>query len=112
MNGLSNALIQQTGPSTQVETGTLELENYSNGGIPLFYTKTGLVAEDNGGVQLAPNTYGAYFTYNVTATGITGFGPNQSGTITSGTFAFYGDVGQNDIFNRPVRVPLAAPHRQ
>src|SRR5579872_1877898 len=97
MNGLSNALIQQTGLTTQTETGTLELSSFSNGIVPLSTGKTGLSPEDNSGIGVA-NTYGIYALYNVNVSGLSGFGPNQTGTVTGGSFTFYGDIGGNDIF--------------
>lgn len=94
MNGLSNALIQQTGVTTQTETGTLQLENYSLGGALLSHNVTGLDAEAGDA-----NSYGAYFKYTVNVSGLTGLeAPSAHGVITGGSFTFYGDVGNNDTF--------------
>lgn len=94
INGLSNALIQQTGATTQTETGTLQLENYSLGGALLSHNVTGLDAEAGDA-----NSYGGYFTYSVNVSGLTGLeAPSAHGVITSGSFTFYGDVSNNDTF--------------
>lgn len=99
MNGISNALIQQTGATTQTETGTLQLENYSLGGISEIFSTTGLQQENNLGTQPIANTYGAYFKYTVDVSGLTGLtAPSEHGAITGGSFTFYGDVTTNDIF--------------
>ena len=95
----SDALINQTGPGTQTETGWAQGLSFTNNGIGSNFTQTGLLQENNTGVGV-PNTYGLYFKFNTTVTGITGFGAGQSGSIGPGgfTYTMYADVGQNDIF--------------
>src|SRR5437588_420087 len=53
MNGLSNALIQQTGALTQTETGTLQLENFSLNGSVVPRGTTGLEIETGTGTAPA-----------------------------------------------------------
>ncbi|HEX3484007.1 MAG TPA: flocculation-associated PEP-CTERM protein PepA [Micropepsaceae bacterium] len=95
INGTSDTLLQQTGPSTQFETGWLQIQSYSNNGASSTFLQTGLFSG-----PLA-NTYGMYATFQATAHGITGFGANQAGTIGAGDFTFklFADVGDNDVFN-------------
>jgi hypothetical protein len=100
IHGVSDALIQQTGPSTQVETGWVQVTGYTNNGVVSNFLQTGLLQENNTGTGLA-GTYGMYINFTATVQGITGFGAGQSGTIAPGAFNYVlkADVGENDIFN-------------
>lgn len=95
INGISDTLLQQTGPSTQFETGWLRIQSYTNNGIPSTFHDTGLST-----TALDLNTYGMYATFTATAHGITGFGANQTGTIGAGDFSFklFADIGDNNVF--------------
>ena len=92
--GSSDALVQQTGPSTQFEQGWIQILNYTNNGAGSTFLTTGLFS-----APLA-DTYGMYAKFSATVTGITGFGANQSGTIAPGGFHFslFADIGDNDVF--------------
>ena len=94
INASSDSTIVQTGASTQVENGWAFVQGFTNNGSPV--SGSGLGIEDGG----AANTYGLYFVYKATVTGITGFSAGQMGTIAAGGFTatLYADVGDNDIF--------------
>ena len=95
INGTSQALHQQTGPSTQFEQGWLQIASYTNNGVGSNFLTTGLL---NGGALA--NTYGMYATFTATAHGISGFGANQAGTVAAGDFHFslFADIGNNNTF--------------
>jgi len=92
--GSSDALVQQTGASTQFEQGWLQQDHFTNNGLTSTFLTTGLFS------AAVPNTYGMYATFTNTVHGITGFGPGQIGTIGAGDFHFslFADLGDNDIF--------------
>jgi hypothetical protein len=95
-NFSSDSLVTQTGPTTQTEVGWAEITSLSNNGVLLSAAQTGVVPESLG--LSIPNTYGLYFTYSATVSGVTA-GFNNSGTITAFTFHLYADVGDNDVFS-------------
>ena len=100
LNGVSNAIIQQTGPTTQVETGYLQMNGLTNNGANVSSTLSRLVKEGDIGSP-GTNVYGLYITFKGTTSGVSGFGPGVSGTVGAGDyqFALYADLGDNDTFN-------------
>ncbi len=103
--GTSDALITQTGASTQTEVGWIEGTVFQNNGSPLSTGVTGMSVTPG-----SANTYALYMTFSATVTGITGFGAGQSGTIAPGAFSFvlYANPGAHDTFN-PGSTSGAAP---
>ncbi|HEY2008348.1 MAG TPA: flocculation-associated PEP-CTERM protein PepA [Rhizomicrobium sp.] len=96
LNFSSDSLVTQTGPTTQTEVGWAQITSLSNNGVLLSTAQTGVVPESLG--LSIPNTYGLYFTYSATVSGVTA-GFNNSGTITEFTFHLYADIGDNDVFS-------------
>jgi hypothetical protein len=94
-NGSSDALIQQTGPTTQMEVGWVQGQSFTNNGGSSNFTTTGMLTEP--GIS---NTYNIYILYQATINGISGFTPGQSGTIAPGGFTYevLADDGDNDVF--------------
>lgn len=94
ISGLSNGLIQQSGATTQTETGYLRITGFTDESTPLFYPTTGL-----SGFPLA-NSYGMYALFSATATGISCFTAGCSGTIGAGGFTFklFADPGSTDTY--------------
>jgi hypothetical protein len=94
IQGPSNGLIQQVGPSTQIETGYATLNTFVNNGstVSPFVTLAGAPSFMGG--------WGLYLTFQVTVQGITGFGPGNVGTIAPGDFTFtvFGDVGFDNSY--------------
>jgi len=80
IQGTSSALVVQTGPTTQVETGWDVVTSMSNNGAPIFAGTSGLTVN-----------YNLYLTYSATVQGISGFDPNQQGTISAFTFSLFAD---------------------
>lgn len=87
IQGPSNGLIHQTGATTQVESGYLQVATFLNQGN--IVNNTGLLSD-----------WGLYLDYTAKVTGIGGFGPGNQGNINPGdfTFAMYADVGNNDSY--------------
>lgn len=100
INGVSNALIQQTGATTQTETGWLQVGGLTNNGVNVPSTASRLVKEGDIGTP-GTDVYGMYLTFKGTVNGISGFGPGQSGTVGAGdyTFTLWGDLQSNDNFS-------------
>ncbi len=100
INGISNALIQQTGASTQTETGYLKITGFTNNGVDVSNADLRLVPEGSIGTP-GTSVYGLYLTFSGTVNGITGFGSGQTGTVGAGdyTFALYGDPTSDDTFS-------------
>jgi hypothetical protein len=103
INGISDALIQQIGPTTQTETGWVQVQGFTNNGLPVPHSQTGEDVSASDGVNVA-NQYTLYLTFSVTVQGISGFGAGQTGTIGAGDFNFtlYADPGSDDVFNAAV----------
>jgi hypothetical protein len=96
IQGTSDALIQQTGGSTQVEQGWIEVTGFQNNGSPVGTFQSGEVIAPG-----AANFYTLFVTFSATIQGISGFGPGQSGTIAPGAFNFVlkADPSSLDTFN-------------
>jgi hypothetical protein len=95
--GASSALVVQTGPSTQTETGWLAgLNFFNNSALPVAGTGVSGFPGTGG-----TNVYTPYLTFQGTVQGITGFAPGASGTVAPGayTFVLAADVGNNDSYN-------------
>lgn len=92
LNGISDALIQQTGVNQQTETGWVRGTGAANGGTVL------LAGDTNIGVD-----WDFYIRYQAVVSNVT-FTPGSSGTIAPGAFqyAIYADVGNNDTFSAAV----------
>src|SRR3954469_6122003 len=58
INGTSNALIQQTGASTQLETGVVQFQQFTNGGVTVPNGTSALVPTGN--IGAGPSTYNLY----------------------------------------------------
>ncbi len=63
------------------------------------FTNDGLTSNSGLGGQVinAPGFYGLYFTYTATVSGLSGFGPGQSGTVTSFNYSLFGDPTDDDV---------------
>lgn len=98
VSGSSSALIQQVGPSTQVETGYLQFNLFTNNGTNVSNGTSRLVP--TGDIGAGPSTYNLYATFTAVVNGISGFGAGQSGTIGAGDFNFLlrADQGSTDVF--------------
>jgi PEP-CTERM motif len=95
----SNATIVQSTATTQTETGYAYITTITNNGATVDPTISRNVTPPYG---FAPptTTYGLYFTYTATVSGVTGFGPNAGvGTVTGFDFNLYADIGDDDTFN-------------
>jgi hypothetical protein len=100
LNGVSNALLQQVGPTTQVETGYLQMNGFTNNGANVNSNLSRLVKEGDIGSP-ASNVYNLYITFKGTTNGISGFGAGLSGTVGAGDyqFALWADLTSNDTFS-------------
>jgi hypothetical protein len=90
INGVSSALVQQTGATTQTETGFVKVTSFTN-------TETiGPIDPFDSGLL----DYNLYITFTATVTGLAGFAPGTSGTIGAGDFNFivYADPLRDDTF--------------
>jgi len=100
INGLSSSLIQQTGPTTQMETGWVQGTSFSNG-IAVSGNLSGLVQEGQPGscTTATCGFYGLYLLYTAKVHGLTSFGPGI-GTVGPGDYSYkvFADVGDNDTF--------------
>lgn len=98
-NGTSDALIQQTGISTQFEQGWLMGQSFTNAGVGVSNNDSRLVPTGNLGA--GATTYNLYVLFSAQVDGITGFGPGQSGTIAPGGFNFtlIANPGSDAVFN-------------
>src|SRR5262245_41371655 len=99
INGTSDALIQQTGPTTQFEQGWINFSGFTNNGVNVGSAVSGLVTQ--GSIGAGPATYQLYATFTATVQGISGFGPGQVGTIAPGAFNFIvrADPGSTNVFS-------------
>jgi len=107
VSGSSSALIRQTSASTQLETGYLQFNLFSNNGTNVSNGTSRLVP--TGDIGAGPTTYNLYAAFSAVVNGITGFGAGQSGTIGAGDFNFtlLADQGSSDVFT-PASTSLIA----
>jgi len=98
INGISDATIHIVGPTTQTESGWLQVQSLTNNGNPIGSATSGIVT--NGSTGAGPNTYDPYFTFQGTVNGIGGFTPGNIGTIGPGdyTFKLLSDTASDDTF--------------
>jgi len=98
--GNDNILIQQTGPTTQTGSGLVVGTGFVDGLSNVSSNLSRMVTEGNFGT---PSTalYNLYITHTVTISGITGFTPGQTGTLTAFNGALMADIGDNDIITAP-----------
>jgi len=87
IQGSSDALVTQTGLTTQHEVGWDLITGMTNNGTVLGPLITGL--------QL---TYNLYLKFDTTVEGLSGFGAQPNGTVTSFNFQVYADPGADDQF--------------
>jgi len=94
----SSSLLRQVDPTTQSEVGWAYVTGLTNNGSPVSGPSSGLVAP--GGFP-APNTYGLYFTYQATVTGLGAIGTPATGVIAPGgfTYTLYADIGADNTYN-------------
>jgi len=98
--GPSNALIRQTGLSQQTETGWIQFTGYSNNSTNVGNGISRITSPNDVNAG-NPAFYFLYATFTAVVNGISGFGPNQIGTIAPGDFNFtvFADKGANNSFN-------------
>ena len=95
--GATNSLVQQIGPTTQVETGYLQINQMVDGASILGSGFTGLSIPASQGGDVT-NKYGLYVMFRAVVTGLTG--TSGVGTIAPNGFQFalIADIGDNDTF--------------
>jgi hypothetical protein len=93
----SSARIVQ-GATTQTEAGFAYLDKYTLNGAQISSATTDMsVGGDYAGTV---GSYGVYFTFNATVSGVTGLLPSGGiGTIDSFSFSMYADRDENTSFN-------------
>lgn len=95
-SGNSNALIQQTGASTQTEQGFVYFTAMINNNVSSLPVATSGI--DPFGPTGLSNTYGLYLLFSGSVQGLSSFTSPATGTILPGnySFALIADVGAND----------------
>ena len=99
INGTSAATIHIIGPTTQTESGWLQVQSLTNAGVPVGNLQSGIVQSGNAGA--GAGTYDPYFTFQGTVNGIGGFTPGNVGTVGPGDYSFkmISDTASDDTFN-------------
>lgn len=96
LNFTSSATVKQSDATTQTEVGYARLNSFGLNGSPVVATTSALAPDVIYGA--VPSYYGLYFTFTATVSGVSGFGPGDTGTVTAFDFTLYADQGQNDTF--------------
>jgi len=98
--GTSDALIRQSGATTQLELGWVQGLNLNDiFGSTVPNTSSGMVLEKSFGTP-SNSVYNLYLQFAATVHGVSGFGTGVAGTLGSGDFlaTLYSDTTSNDTF--------------